>query len=125
MGDLVWAKKKFFSKLLVIESSSPAHNSVRFFSRIIIHKWYFFQCRKFFLQVFPCNNFFSLKISLQDIFFRKSPIPRFKSQMAGPMVGEGSGCPWSDWCLYLPIEEKTMSLWVFHYLHLTPSLLQF
>lgn len=69
MGDLVWAKKNFFSKPLVIESSSPAHNSVRFFSRIIIHEWYFFQCRKFFPQVFPCNNFSPLEISLQDFFF--------------------------------------------------------
>ena len=84
MGDLVWAKKIFFSKPLVIESSSPAHNSVRFFSRIIIHEWYFFQCRKFFPQVFPCNNFFPLEISLQDIFSGNHLYPTSKVKWQAP-----------------------------------------
>ena len=33
------------------------------------------QCGNFFRQVFSCKNYFFLEISLQDIFFLKSPIP--------------------------------------------------
>ena len=124
MGDLVQAKKIFFFfKPLVIESSSPTNNGVRFFFRIISHERYFFSV--FFPQVFPYKNFFSSKSVCKIFFFQKSPIPPFKSETVSPLVGEGYGCPQSDWCLYLPIEEKTMSLWVFYYLHLTSSLLQF
>ena len=73
MGDLVWAKKNiFFSKPLVIESSSPTNNSVRFFFRIISHERYFFQC---FSPGISLQEFFLLEISQQDIFFQKSPIP--------------------------------------------------
>ena len=79
----------------------------------------------FFSQVFPYKNFFSSKSVCKIFFFQNSPIPPFKSETVSPLVGEGYGCPQSDWCLYLPIEEKTMSLWVFYYLHLTSSLLQF
>ena len=39
------------------------------------------------------QEFFLLEISLQDIFFQKSPIPPFKSETVSPLVGEGYGCP--------------------------------
>ena len=90
---MIWFGQKnifFFSKPLVIESSSPTNNSVRFFFRIISHERYFFQC------VFPgisLQEFFLLEISLQDIFFQKSPMPPFKSETVSPLVGKGYGCP--------------------------------
>ena len=91
MGDLVWAKKFFFfSKPLVIESSSPTNNSVRFFFRIISHERYFFQC---FSPGISLQEFFLLEISQQDIFSRNHPYPPFKSETVSPLVGEGYGCP--------------------------------
>ena len=83
----------------------------------------FFQC--FFPRYFVTRIFSPRNQSARYFFFQKSPIPPFKSETVSPLVDEGYGCPQSYWCLYLPIEEKTMSLWVFYYLHLTSSLLQF
>ena len=39
---------------------------------------FFFSAGHFLRQVFSCKIFFSIEISLQDIFFLKSPIPPSK-----------------------------------------------
>ena len=59
MGDLVWVR---------LLSPKP----VNFFPQHIL---VFFQCNIFFPQVFLCNIFSPLKISLQDISFWNHPYP--------------------------------------------------
>ena len=44
---------------------------------------FFFSAGHFLRQVFSCKIFFSIEISLQDIFFLKSPIPRSKVKWSG------------------------------------------
>ena len=79
--DLVW---EFFPKPLGLKIFSPRHNGVRFFFRILRHEGYFFQCRIFFPRIlFAC--FFSLKISLQDIF-RESLITPSKFKWSAPKI---------------------------------------
>ena len=83
MGDLVWAKKIFFfSKPLVMESSSPTNNNVRFFFRIISHERYFFSV--FFPQVFPYKNFLSSKSVCKIFFSRNHPYPPSKVKRSAP-----------------------------------------
>ena len=51
----------------------------------------FFSVGNFFPRYFRVIIFLPSKSVCKIFFFRKSPIPCFKSQMIGPAVGEGSG----------------------------------
>ena len=44
---------------------------------------FFFSAGHFLRHVFSCKIFFSIEISLQDIFFLKSPIPPSKVKWSG------------------------------------------
>ena len=84
MGDftnLVWGRI-FSQTSLELEIFSPTYKGVRFFFRIIRHERYFFSVGYFFPRnLFAC--FFTLEISLQDIFSEITHNP-LKSQMVGP-----------------------------------------
>ena len=84
MGDLVWARIFFFqtSKDGIF---SPTYNGVRFlFAALYAIRYIIFHYRSFFSQVFFLQDYFPLTISMQDIFFLKSPISCLKSQMVSP-----------------------------------------
>ena len=75
MGDLDWVRLFF-----------PQTSGDRIFCRHIQGCKIFspgiqaiFSVGYFFPQVFPCKNFFSLKLSLPDIFFFNHPYPPQKS----------------------------------------------
>ena len=65
----------------------------------------YFSVGIFFARYFPAR-IFSLEISLQDIFFLKSPIPPSKSGMVDPLV-----------CSCSPLSSLTLSyIFVLHYI---------
>ena len=84
-GWFCWFSLRIFSQTsLGLKIFSPRHNGVRFFFSILRHEGYFFQCRIFFPRIlFAC--FFSLKISLQDIF-RESLITPSKFKWSAPKI---------------------------------------
>ena len=74
MGDLVWVRI-FSSKPLEIEFF-PWHTTVQdFFSSMIPHERFFFQCRNFFPLGISLQGFFLLEISLLDTFFQNHLYP--------------------------------------------------
>ena len=72
--SLYW--KNFFPNLSAVRNFFPDIQRCKIFFSIVHHERYFFQCRIFFSQR-AC--FFPLEISLQDIFFLKSPVTPQKS----------------------------------------------
>ena len=82
MGDftnLVW-RRIFSQTSLELEILSPTYNGVRFFSALYVMSD-IFSVRDIFSHLFAC--FFTLEISLQDIFSEITHNP-VKSQMVGP-----------------------------------------
>ena len=90
-GWFYWFSLRIFSQTsLELEIFSPRYNGVRFFFSIIRHERYFFQCRMFFPRnLFAC--FFPPEISLQDIFFLKSPITPSKVKWSAPKIHQTFG----------------------------------
>ena len=90
-GWFYWFSLRIFSQtFLGLKTFSPRHNGVRFFFSIIRHERYFFQCRMFFPRnLFAC--FFPPEISLQDIFFLKSPITPSKVKWSAPKIHQTFG----------------------------------
>ena len=90
-GWFYWFSLRIFSQTsLGLKIFSPRHNGVRFFFSIIRHERYFFQCRMFFPRnLFAC--FFPPEISLQDIFFLKSPITPSKVKWSAPKIHQTFG----------------------------------
>ena len=82
MGDLAWVKKKF-PQNLVIEFFPGIQRCKIFFPALYALKDIVFIIGIFFAGI-SLQEFFPSKISLQDIFFLKSPIPPIKSRMVGP-----------------------------------------
>ena len=88
--DLVCIGRIFSQTSLELEIFSPTYNGVRFFFSIIRHERYFFQGRMFFPRnLFAC--FFPPEISLQDIFFLKSPITPSKVKWSAPKIHQTFG----------------------------------
>ena len=79
---MIWFSVRIFSpKPLEPDIFSPAYNGVRFFSSIIRHEIYFFQCRIF----FPRNQAIG-RIFFSEISYSLMHPPPLKSQTFGPLT---------------------------------------
>ena len=90
-GSFYWFSWDFFPKPLWSWNFFPQDiNGIRFSFSIIRYERYFFQCRVFFPRnLFAC--FFPPEISLQDIFFLKSPITPSKVKWSAPKIHQTFG----------------------------------
>ena len=85
MGHFTDLVEIFFLNLSGVRIFSPRHKRYKIFFSIIRYERYFFQCRVFFPRnLFAC--FFPPEISLQDIFFLKSPITPSKVKWSAPKI---------------------------------------
>ena len=65
---------------------APAYNGRKFFSASYIMSDIFFSAGYCFSQYFSLHAFLPLEISLQDIFFLKSPITHSKVKYLAPKI---------------------------------------